>query len=257
MVRKLIFFTGYMDIKRLKELADRSYNGGIYTFTDFCDMAAISEFYAHEREFDHAHPKLFGGYDMAERRMIRFGDEAELGYEVDFPIKSLAIKPLKAEFADELSHRDYLGALMNLGIRREMIGDIFVRDRVALVFCKDSIADYIIDNLRRVRHTSVSVSIEENISELTGPRLTEKIVQVTSARVDAVISRVFNMSRQESLNLFPVGNVYLNGRICTENAKALKAGDIVSARGYGKFEFMEEIGESRKGKLIGMIGIYS
>ncbi|MCR4650956.1 MAG: hypothetical protein K5662_04305 [Lachnospiraceae bacterium] len=246
-----------MDHKRLTELADRSYNGGIYTFTDFCDMAVISEFYSHEREFDHVHPKLYGGYEMAERRMIRFGDEEELGYEVDFPIKSLAIKPLKAEFADELSHRDYLGALMNLGIRREMIGDIFVRDRVALVFCKDSIADYIIDNLRRVRHTSVSVSIEENISELTGPRLTEKIIQVTSARVDAVISRVFNISRQESLNLFPVGNVYLNGRICTENAKALKTGDIVSARGYGKFEFMEEIGESRKGKLNCRIGVYS
>lgn len=67
---------------------------------------------------------LYGGREEAERKILRFGSEAELGYEQPFPICCIRIRPLSAKFADKLSHRDYLGALMNLGIERSTIGDI-------------------------------------------------------------------------------------------------------------------------------------
>lgn len=245
-----------MDINRLKELADRSYNSGMYTFTDFVDMAQLSEYYEHEKELSYAHPEAFGGYELAERKVIRFGNEESLGYSQDYPVTALSILPVNKKFSDKLSHRDFLGALMNLGIKRELLGDIFVRDNEAYVFCLDSIAEYIISNLSRVKHTTVKVQVCQDVSSISTPKTEDKLIQVSSVRADAVIARVYNLSRQEAYALFPEGLVYINGRLTTENAKGLTAGDQISVRGKGKFRFETEGGLSRKGKINCQISIY-
>ena len=244
------------EIQRLRELADRSYNNGQFVFTDFMSMAELSYFYDNENELRYASPTVFGGCEIAERKMIRFGDEEDIGYVIDFPIVALRILPLAAKFADKLNHRDFLGALMNLGIKREVLGDIYVKDKAACVFCKDTIADYIIENLTRVKHTSVKVEISDNTDDLTTPTLEDKVIQVASVRIDAVIAKAYNMSRQEVLTPFKSGFVFLNGRVCTENAKTLSGGDIISVRGYGKFEFAEELNVTKKGKTNCKIRIY-
>ena len=244
------------EIQRMRELAERSYNSGQYTFTDFMSVAELAVYYENESELKYAHPKLFGGCDLAERRIIRFGSEDELGYVQEFPITALAIRPLASKFADDLNHRDFLGALMNLGIKREMLGDIFVKDKEACVFCKDNIAQFIIDNLTRVKHTSVKAEVADNIDEITAPDMEDKVIQVSSLRIDAVVARVYNLSRQEALGLFPEGLVFLNGRSCSENAKQLSAGDKVSVRGKGKFEYSEELSLSKKGKINCRVRIY-
>lgn len=245
-----------MEAHRLRELADRSYNNGQYTFTDFMSMADLAVYYDNEPELRFAHPTLFGGCDIAERKMIRFGSEEELGYVQEFPIVAITITPVADRFADDLSHRDFLGALMNLGIKREMLGDIFVRDKKACVFCKDSIAGYIIENLTRVRHTSVLAAVTEDISDIASNETEDRVIQVSSQRIDAVIARVYNLSRQEAVNMFPAGLIFLNGRSCTENARQLKAGDVISVRGRGKFEYAEELNLSKKGKLNCRVQIY-
>ncbi|MCR5420364.1 MAG: hypothetical protein K6E98_05120 [Lachnospiraceae bacterium] len=246
-----------MDImQRLEELARRSYNNSQYLFTDFLSMAELSQYYEHERELSYSCPVLYGGCEAAERRMIRFGSGELLGYEQDFPITALRIRPVQDKFAEELNHRDYLGALMNLGIKREMLGDIFIKDKSALVFCKDSIAGFVPANLTRVRHTSVIVEETEDFDDFSEPEKQEKMIQVSSARIDAVISRVYNLSRQEALALFLSGLVYLNGRSVSENAKQLRTDDIVSVRGRGKFEFGGEINTSKKGKLNCRVRLY-
>ena len=244
------------EIQRLRELAERSYNNGQYTFTDFMSVAELSVYSDNESELKYAHPKLFGGCDLSERKIIRFGSEDELGYAQEFPITALSVRPLASKFADELNHRDFLGALMNLGIKREMLGDIFVKDREACVFCRDNIAQFIIDNLTRVKHTSVKTEIADNIEEITAPDMDDKVIQVSSLRIDAVIARVYNLSRQEALDLFPAGLVFLNGRSCSENAKQLSAKDVISVRGKGKFEFSQELNLSKKGKLNCRVRIY-
>ncbi|HCM91818.1 MAG TPA: hypothetical protein DIS78_04555 [Lachnospiraceae bacterium] len=244
------------EIQRLRELAERSYNNGQYTFTDFMSLAELEVYYENESGLRYAHPELFGGCELSERRMIRFGSEDELGYVQEFPITALTIRPLASKFADELGHRDFLGALMNLGIKREMLGDIFVKDKEACVFCKDNIAQFIIDNLTRVKHTSVKTEIADNIDEITAPDMEDKVIQVSSRRIDAVVARVYNLSRQEALGLFPEGLVHLNGRSCSENAKQLSTGDKISVRGKGKFEYSEELSLSKKGKLNCRVRIY-
>ena len=142
------------DINRLKDLADRSFRNGQYTFTNFLSVGEITIYKEHENELGYAYPVLYGGYDGAERRMIRFGNEEDLGFRQPFPISVLSIVPVMTIFADDLNHRDFLGALMNLGIKREMLGDILVIGKEACVFCRDSIADFIIENLTRIRHTT-------------------------------------------------------------------------------------------------------
>lgn len=244
------------DINRLKDLADRSFQNGQFTFSNFLSVGEITIFKENQSELRYAHPVLYGGYDGAERRMIRFGNEEELGFSKPFPITILSVKPVMSKFADDLNHRDFLGALMNLGIKREMLGDILVTGKEACVFCKDSIADFIIENLSRVKHTSVKISITEEVGDIFLPEKKEKMIQVSSPRIDAVAAKVFNLSRQGILELFPAGFVQLNGMICTENAKLLNPGDIVSARGHGKFDFTEQLGLSKKGKLNCRVMVY-
>ena len=243
-------------INRLKDLADRSYQNGQYTFTNFLTIGEITEFYEHEKDLAFAFPSVYGGYEGAERRMIRFGSKENLGYEQDFPISVLSVRPVREKFADDLNHRDFLGALMNLGIKREMLGDILVTGKEACVLCRDSLADYIIENLSKVKHTSVKVSVADELGNIFLPEKKDKIIQVSSPRIDAVAAKVFNLSRQGILELFPAGYVHLNGMICTENAKLLKAGDAVGVRGYGRFDFSEELNLSKKGKLNCRVMIY-
>ena len=244
------------DKQRLIELADISYSKGQYTFTGFLSLAEQAAYYEIERELAYVHPKLFGGCDIAERKMIRFGNDEELGYEQEFPISAIKIKPAIDKFADNLTHRDFLGALMNLGIKRETLGDILIKDNAACVFCRENISGFITDNLTRIKHTTVEARITDDIEELTKPELEDHIIQVQSVRADTVIARVFNMSRQESQNMFSAGLVFVNGRECTDNSGILKTGDILSARGKGKFEYAGETGLSKKGKINCKVRIY-
>ena len=237
------------ELKRLQELAERSYQNGQYAFTDFLSMAELSVYYENIKKLAFACPALSGGYEGAERQMIRFGNEEELGYTVDFPIDILHITPVSEKFADDLNHRDYLGALMNLGIRREMTGDIVVRGREAFLFCENTLSPFIAENLLKVKHTSVRVEVVAEVPSLAAPEKKEKVVQVQSNRIDAVTARVYGMSRQEAVTLFFEHRVYLNGKECTENAKMLNPGDIISIRGKGRFEYAEELSFSKKGKL--------
>ena len=81
-------------------------------------------------------------------------------------------------------------------------------------------------------------------------------VQVQSLRADAVLARVYNMSREQSLELFRTGRVYVNGRNCENNSRQLGSGDTVNARGYGKFTLTGELRETRKGKLSVEAAVY-
>lgn len=242
--------------RRYRELAQRSYNNGIYVFSDFLSLAEQSAFHEIEDELDYAKPVLYGGCEMCERKLIRFGDSADFGYEQDYPVTALFIEPVLAKFADNLTHRDFLGALMNLGIKREMLGDIFVKGNSACVFCKDTISDYIVDNLTKIRHTTIRVSKSGNTEEITAPVMEEKIIQIASVRADAVISKVYNISRSDSLAMFQAGQIYINGRECTENSKSLKSDDVISVRGHGKFKYCEKLNLSKKGKTNCKVLIY-
>lgn len=241
---------------RFRELADRSYSQGIYTFTGFLGLGELDILYQMERELGYAGISLSGGCADADRKIVRFGEEGQLGYEAPFPIVCIQISPLIAKFADQLSHRDFLGALMNLGLERSAIGDIKVGEREACLFCVESIAPFICENLEQVKHTKVKCAVVEELPELIREEPELVSIQVQSLRVDAVLARVYHMSREKSLDLFRAGKVYVDGRLCENNSRLLKPSETVNARGYGKFSIEGEPGETRKGKLSVVAAVY-
>lgn len=241
---------------RFRDLAERSYSQGIYTFTAFLGLSEQEIFWQQESKLRHAGYTLEGGCQNADRMVIRFGSEKELGYEVPFPIVCIHISPLQQKFADALSHRDFLGALMNLGIDRSTLGDIKVGDREAYLFCLDSIAEFICENLTQIRHTHVRCTVTEDFTDIPQEEPETVNIQVQSLRIDAVLSKVYNISREKSLELFRAGRVFVNGRLCENNSRLLKAGETVNARGFGKFSLIGEPRETRKGKLAVEAAVY-
>ncbi len=235
--------------KRFEELAERAYAENRFLFTDFLDMSQLACFYDMERDLSYAGTLISGGSDGCERCMIRFGSPDSTGYDEAFPICILRISPLQKKFSEALTHRDFLGSLIGLGLERTKLGDIVVGDNEAYVFVSDSIVEYIIETLDKVKHTSVKVEKCEEIPENLAPKLQEESLIVSSNRLDAIIAKVYNISRDTAVRCISEGKVSINGREMTGNAKGLKPGDIVSVRGKGKFIFESEGGTTRKDKL--------
>lgn len=241
---------------RLKDLAERSYTQGVFTFTGFLGLSEQDLFWQEEAGLNYAGYSLGGGFPSAERVMIRFGSAEALGYEVPFPVVCIYIQPLGLKFAEELSHRDFLGALMSLGIERSTIGDIRVGAKQACLFCVESVAEFICDNLVQVKHTHVKCAVTENMVEIPEEEPILRSVQVQSLRVDAVLAKVCALSRVKSQELFQAGKVYVDGRLCLNCARQLKGGETVNARGFGKFVLTGEARETRKGKLSVDVAVY-
>lgn len=242
--------------KRLEELANKSYSNSQYVFTGFLSAAELDIYYCMEREISYVAASVYGGTEDCERVMLRFGSEELCGYEEPFPIACIEIAPLIEKFGEELTHRDYLGALMNLGIERSTIGDIVIIGKHAFLFCTEKMAPYIQENLDKVRHTNVKCKPAEMIPESTVTRLERKTVQVNAERADSIIAKLYNLSRSESVELFRAKKVFVNGRLNENNSGQLKPGDKVSVRGFGRFRFEGISGETRKGKLNADVDLY-
>lgn len=235
--------------KRLVELAERSSGQNVFTFTGFLGMGEQDVFHRMERELSYAHPVLFGGSEEAERLVVRFGNPEEMGYEEEFPIALLKIEPLLQKYADALGHRDFLGALMNLGIERSTLGDIFIKDNCGYLFCLDSIADFIVEELGRIKHTDVRCSRAEPLEVLEKREKIRQNLTVSSERADVVIASLYHLSRTQSMEFFRARKVFINGRVCENNSCSLKKDDVISVRGKGKFFYDGMDRETKKGKL--------
>ena len=232
-------------IKRFEELAFRAGQSGVYTYTGFhsAETAALAYDVAGDREI-----MLWGGVDNCERVVVRFGDPEKLLYEEKFPISILCVRPKQEKYADKLTHRDFLGAILNLGIERDVVGDILVDNSSAYFFVLEEMAEYICSNLERVKHTSVRCGIVEVVPENCLPKLSEEVITVSSPRLDAIIAKVYHLSRGEAKALFDAEKITVNGRICKNPETVLKADSKVSARGYGKLEYRGEEYVTKKGK---------
>ncbi len=235
--------------KRFLELGEKSYRQNVYTFTGFLGMSEQEVFLQAAQAMKHVPFAMWGGMENAERQMVRFGSAEEFGYEEEFPIACVCISPLSEKFAENLSHRDFLGALMNLGIERSTLGDIFIREKTGFLFCTERIVPYIVENLDKIKHTNVKCTVLSEIPPvLAGEALKEEHL-ASSERIDGILAKLYNISRGQSLELFRTKRVFVNGRLQENNSCNLKRGDVVSVRGYGKFTYDGIIQETRKGKL--------
>lgn len=241
-------------INRLKELAASSYQRSIPFFSDFLNLNEQNLF---KREISKMPPvsiDALGGYNLAERRLIAFIPQESL-FEAAVPIATIHIRPLNAKFSENLNHRDFLGAIMNLGIDRSKIGDIIVSKNDAYVFCIEKMAQYIIDNLTRIRNTPVMCELD-SFDEDVSINYTEISGSISSVRLDSVLALCFESSRSAIISNIEEGKVFINGKIITTNSYNLKENDIISVRGLGKFQYIGTSGVTKKGRYIATIHKY-
>ncbi len=228
--------------KRFNELYNRSYDKNIICFTDFLNIDEQSIL-----EGTYLPCVKYGGYPLSERVVAGFGKDID---ETDFPIALLKISPVNQKFADKLTHRDFLGALMNLGIKRELLGDIIVSENTGYLFCLEQIKDYIIDNLSRLKHTTVSVCELNHLPDTAVREPESRQVIVSSLRLDALISAVYKLSRSESNKLFSQDRVFVNSKAAANNSYQLKDGDIISVRGFGRIYYISQLKTTKKNRIV-------
>lgn len=234
-------------LSHIKELAIKSYEENRYMFTYFLDLEEQDFFEQNMPALTFVAKKLWGGYAFAERKIAIFGSEEQFGYKVSPPIVLLKIEPSNLKFSEKLNHRDFLGALLNLGIERKILGDILVEENIAYVYVHESMAEFISRELFKVKHTYVNVKVENGQIERE-PSFLDVSGFVSSFRLDALLSLAFRMSRKESSDYIKMKKVYRNSKLCVSPAALLKEGDIISVRGYGKFIFFEAGNTSKKGR---------
>ncbi|CAM3123813.1 YlmH/Sll1252 family protein [Streptobacillus ratti] len=184
------------------------------------------------------------GYD---RKQICFTP-----YEPEFNYTVIEIR-INNKFR-EYTHKDFLGSIMGLNIKREMIGDIFVEDNIGYVLISNKVLDFVINNLKSIGKNDCDITQSErndfsyNFKDIK--------INISSNRLDNFISDITNLSRSKATQLIEAGLVQIDYEICKEKNKEIRHNDILTIRKYGKYLVSEELEDSKKGKKRWIIKKY-
>lgn len=192
---------------------------------------------------------FYGGYEEAERTAAVFlPDYAEL--EDDNPVALLRIAQ---DGHRTLSHRDYLGSLLSLGIKREMIGDILVRTNGADIVIIKDMAEFLLCHYEKAGRTSLKAEVI-SIGEIIVPenRFEEKKDTVASLRLDSLIASAYSMSRGRAAEAIEGGMVFVNGLQSVKADRQIKEGDKLVLRGKGKV-LLHSVGNVTKKNRISIV----
>lgn len=202
------------------------YSTGIYG--DFLSENSIALLNA-RKEFLPMEPTLFGGFSGAERQMVAFIPEYE---EAAFPISALKIT---SSMLKGLTHRDYLGSVLSLGIKREKCGDIIINEDSAYILLSEEISSYALNSLTKIGRIGVKTELVP-LSEITVPEKSFKPITgtVSSLRLDAIVSLFSGKGRSKAAELVSGGLVFVNGICVQKSDMRLSEGDVISLRGKGK-----------------------
>lgn len=238
--------------KRFVELSGLAYNRGIITYSDFLNLNELNILHTIPKELLSAGYVTYGGYDLSERQMAAFLPDAlyMLPEEIPYPFQVIEIKPRNGRFAETLSHRDYLGAIMNLGVDRCKLGDIIIDKDTANVFVRKEIASYLAESLTCVRHTTVITAVRETADIVYSPRYEIRKGTVPSIRLDTVLSVAFPLSRSRITPYIESGKIFVNGKLVTSNGYRLKDGDIISVRGLGRISYDGILSRTKKERFL-------
>ena len=229
---------------RFFELSQKSFNKWIDLNTNFLNISDLSDFMSIKNQIQ-SNYFLVGGIENAERKIIVFSMFEDIN-ELDF-LEYIKIFCKDEKFSEELKHRNYLGAIMNLGIERDTIGDILIDKKTGYVICLRSMVDYIKNNLKSIGKTWVNVEEVDCLPSYLKIKLKDILISCASNRIDLIISKLYGISRKESNELFESKSIYVNDRVCLNNSYNLKNQDIVSVSGYGRFVFDSEQSKTKKG----------
>ena len=236
---------------RLSELASLCFYRNIPLYSDFLTLKEQEIFQFLPREFSDVSYTLEGGFPDAERKAACFlPAESADHMEAKSLFQVLKISPISEKFASDCSHRDFLGAILNLGIERGKIGDLIVSGNSCYAVCIPPIGDFLCQELSFVKHNPVicretswdQISCRPSYSEIRGT--------VASLRLDAAVSLCCSVSRSRAAELCKGERVFVNGSCVTSVSFVPKEGQVISVRGFGKFRFEKLENQTRKGRLL-------
>ena len=222
-------------------------NKNIARNTNFLNGHEISVALSVASHFNVKHG-LFGGYGEAERMIMLCCPDF---LEIEQCVVPICVIKIRTKNQRCLSHRDYMGAILNLGIKREKIGDIVVCDDCAYVVCMEDIAEYIASQVEKVGNCGVEMSVSsfEN-AEIPPKKFKETEASLGSVRLDSVVGAGMGISRSESSSLVEKGLVSVNWEAKTKCDFRPSEGDVVSVRGSGRLLICRIGGTSKKGRTF-------
>ncbi len=237
-------------VQHLYDLAERARRYGSPVFTDFMTAKELSLFLNHKKSFLDVRVATWGGHEDCAHKM---GGFFFFFYDVApdscvFPIQCLCVEAVNVKFAKEISHRDYLGAILNLGIERSMIGDIRISNHTAYVFCNEEFVPFLINGLVLVRRTSVRCRIVEDLQEIPAQEYEICECSVASLRLDNIVAAMIHSARGKAAALIAQGNVLADYEERTSNSYRCKDNTPVTIKGYGKYKLFVKEEQTRKGK---------
>lgn len=244
-------------ISRFLDAKKNCFENSVVTHTSFLTLEERELVRPLAKEFGESVDTFFyGGYEDAERTVAVFlpsffGAETAEEFFSSCPDENpLKVIEIKKDRFSSLSHRDYLGSLMGLGIKREMLGDIKVTDDGAYVFALESICRYITENLTKAGRGTVKAKAKK-VCDLpeTEEKTETSFSSVASLRLDNVLSAAFNLSRSTAVEAIKSGLVFVNSVQSFKSDMTLKEKDKIVLRGKGKAVLEEIIGESKKGRI--------
>lgn len=236
---------------------DESY---LITSTNFLDIYQQSTVIEYLKKRSEVKYELYGGFDDSERKTaVFFPDYADgVDYIKENPdLSPIVALNIKKDSFSSLSHRDYLGAVMGLGIRREAVGDIIVSDNGCSMAVIKSVAPYIKENLTSVGRGSVKVEISESFDNTGSEAVFEtKRCYVSSMRLDAVVAVAFSLSRNTAAEKIRRGEVLMNGVVMSKPDIRVPFGAKLVIHGSGKVIVDEDVGVTKKGRQAFLIKKY-
>ena len=194
-----------------------------------------------------------GGFELAERKraIVAFSsDEIEFA---DFDIKIYEI--IFESDIKQISHRHILGTLMSLGINRNSFGDILITEDKYYLFVTNEISKYIEQNFLMVNNIPLKLIEINDLNLIKLPIPHEENINVSSMRLDAIISRAMKKSRNDSAEIISKGLVLINHKECLNVSQNIKINDIISIRHFGRIEVLEILKTTKKDRLVLRIGV--
>lgn len=228
-------------LSRLDDLVYKSYCGEYEGFGFLNELeVSVAHNYLKNLRIEHI---FYGGYPTASRMYLYLTEDIS-GFDDIVPLK------ITPKGDSSLSHRDYLGSLMGLGISRECIGDIVLNEGYAIIFVRREISQYILQNLSSVGRETVSTCEYYEGLEALSPKFSQVEVLLTSMRIDNFITSICKCSRQKANEYIQSDRVFVNYSCVDKPSKALNNGDTVSIRGFGKYKIGELLRNTKSGRLV-------
>lgn len=200
---------------------------------------------------------IYGGYPNSERTIIiLYPQKLEMIFENNSFDYNHMIQIIRIVLPNELrgkySHRDYLGAIIKIGVKREKIGDILVSADGADIIVKKEISNYLQTSLVELTRFSKSKISIQNVEEvnITSPKIEIVNIIIPSMRMDSIVSELIKTSRSKANEIINVERVFVNGEMVTKNSKLLKEDDIITVRGKGRFKVKKILNYTKKGNLV-------